>query len=284
MAHCPDIILLGFRYLNDRRVSPEPDAEIPEAQGGEKALSLFHLPQGFLRDGSPGGDAGGEAGIRWLVPDEQAGLPAQGTNVGLGQTALPQGRADLQFPQGLHAGTVPCVIGGVGPVDDQCVSVRRGLLENTGEDAALAVIAAVRGIGGHLRILKNVSFNNGKGHAALGGDPFGVLQLKSGLEGGMDIVGAPIFSVLRGRPDQQGRVHSAGKGQCTAWVLFKKIFQFHVCSSQQKKTYPIGMSSDICDDFCHNGPRSNTCAEGGAGMFIGSLLASQQSSDCVRLL
>ena len=48
MAHCPGIILLVFRYLNNCRASAEPDAEIPEAHGGKKVLSLLHLPQSFL--------------------------------------------------------------------------------------------------------------------------------------------------------------------------------------------------------------------------------------------
>lgn len=95
MAHCPGIILLVFRYLNNCRASAEPDAEIPEAHGGKKVLSLLHLPQSFLCDGSPGGDAGGKAGVGGLVPDEQAGLPAQRTDIAFGQAALPKGRADL---------------------------------------------------------------------------------------------------------------------------------------------------------------------------------------------
>ena len=97
----------------------QPQAEVPEAQGGQGRLPCFDALQILRGDGPPGGDPGGQAGVGGLVPGEQPRLPGQDPDALLGQPALPQRGADLQLPQGPHAGAVPGVVRGVGAVQQQ---------------------------------------------------------------------------------------------------------------------------------------------------------------------
>lgn len=68
----------------------------------------------------------------------------------------------------------------------------------------LAVIASVRRVSYHFRMLKDVCLNHSQWHAALCSDLLGVFQFKCGLECGMDIIGTPVPAIFHGRPRPEG--------------------------------------------------------------------------------
>ena len=53
-------------------------------------------------------------------------VPAETTDLRLREPRLPQGRADLQFPQGPHAGALGGVIVQIAAVQQQLIAVRPG--------------------------------------------------------------------------------------------------------------------------------------------------------------
>ena len=71
---CPFHILLG--KLQNRSITVEPDADIPEARFPQQLLAALHLFQRLLGDDRSRWDPCGKAGIGRLVPCEKPRFPA----------------------------------------------------------------------------------------------------------------------------------------------------------------------------------------------------------------
>ena len=85
------------------------------------------------------------------------------------------------------------------------------------------VITSVCEIDYYFRILKYVCLNHGWGHFALNGDVLGSppIHMWVEMQDGCSRHTSPGH--ISWRPDQKGRIHSAGIGHCPARILLKKI-------------------------------------------------------------
>ena len=204
---------------------PHPEISIAQAEQG--VLRPLYPGQGLPGKGFPGGNPGGQAGIGRLIPGKKARLPGQAAYVRLGQAALPQGGAHLQLPQSPHARSVAGLVGGVGAVQQDGVPVGRGPRLQRAEQVLLAVVAPLRRVGRHPGVGQGVQLQHHHLHPQLPGQPEGVVPLKPGLEGGLDVVGADIRPGPHPGVQQIGRVHPAGKAQGALGVGREKLVQRH---------------------------------------------------------
>ena len=200
---------------------PHPEVGIAQAEQG--VLRPLHPRQDLLRERLPGGNPGGQAGVGRLIPGEQARLPGQAAYIRLGQAALPQGSAP-PAPAGPACPAGPRLIGGVGAVQQDGVPVGRGPRLQRAEQVLLAVVAPLRRVGRHPRVGQGVQLQHRHLHPQFPGQPEGVLPLKPGLEGGLDVVGAEIRPGPHPGVQQIGRVHPAGKAQGALGVGRKNSF------------------------------------------------------------
>jgi len=184
--------------------APKPKTKVGESGIHEKLLSPLYPVKIRKCDGCAGGDAGGQTGVAGLVPQRDTRLAGHGADVCLGNAALAKGGDHSQLPQGDHAGAVPGIIGGVAAVRHQGKAVSHGPGCYESEEGLFAVVAAVMGIGGHLREGQNVKVDNRQLCPELLRRCPGVCQLKGGLKGGADKVGAGPLGVLKSLVEKPG--------------------------------------------------------------------------------
>ena len=84
------------------------------------------------------------------------------------------------------------------------------------------MVAAIRGVGGDLRIGEQVEIEHREIGRELLGQPPGIGQLKGRLKGPVKIIGPyPAAAGYRGIK-QVSRIGAAGKGDCSGGMLLKK--------------------------------------------------------------
>ena len=127
----------------------------------------------------------------------------------------------MQLAQGAHPRAVVCIVRGIRTVQQQCITVGERPCCQRAEQAALAVVAAVGGIGGDRRIGQHVQLQHGQLRAERGAQAPCVLQLKLRLKGRLDEIGADAAPGLTRGIEQIRGVNAPGKAERGLRMLCK---------------------------------------------------------------
>ena len=171
--------------------------------------------------------AGCQACVGRLVPGRKSRLPRSLSYVFLYESAFPERRPYAIFLQGSEARSVIDIIGGVGTVTHDIITVRSCRFCYRAHDAPFAPVAAVCRIRCYPLIGKHISFNYTELTADKAGQLLRIIEFKARLECRLHIICLNISTRFSGCMQQVYRIDSSRESDRGPVIRFKKLLYLH---------------------------------------------------------